>query len=251
MKDMQAGHRRAMTRRGALQVSVAAAVAAGVGRWQAAPAGAQSAFPTRVRVFHGAPDLGKVEVRFNGQKTLDEFTYGSTSDWIDLQPGVVRVSVNQDRAGLNWLVFDTIYPVAVDNDYTLVLSSPLVIPAVVDTDPLPANTSRVRFIHASVDTPAVDVAVAGKAAAVANVSYGQLSAPLEVPAGTVDMEVRRHGTNEVLLPLPGGVFKPGMTYEAILYGKPGSTDTPLTVTWLTDDVRPGAPMATPMATPTT
>jgi hypothetical protein len=42
-----------------------------------------------------------------------------------------------------------------------------------------------------------------------------------------------------------------MTYEAILYGKPDSTDTPLTVTWLTDAVRAGAPMATPMATPTT
>jgi hypothetical protein len=237
----------AMTRRQALQLSVAGMVAAGVGRWQAVPTAAQSPFPTRGRVFHGAPELGKVEIRFNGKKTLDNFEYGSTSDWIDLQPGVVRVSINQDRAGLNWLVSDAIYPVAVDNDYTLILSTPLIIPTVVDTDPLPANTSRVRFIHASVDTPAVDVAVAGGASVIKNVSYGELSAPLEVPAGTVDMEVRRHGTSEVLLPLPGGVFQPGMTYEAILYGKPGSTDTPLTVTWLTDDARAGTPMATPSA----
>ena len=235
------------SRRGMLRVAGAGIVASVVSHRFGMPALAQDPFTTRVMVLHAAPGLGQVEVLFNGDELLDEFDYGQTSDWLDIDPGSVRVTVRRDRFGINYPVFDAVYPVAVGNDYTLIISNPIVIPTAVDREPLPADTSRVRVVHASVDTPAIDVAVAGGDVAVEDLSYGQLSDPIEVPAGTVDMEVRVNETGEVLLDLPGGIFEPGTTYEAILYGTPGSSDAPLTVTWLTDTVREGEPTGTPTA----
>ena len=70
------------------------------------PAYAQSRFPGRFRVLHASPDLGKIEVLFNGEKKLDEFEYGQASDWIDVDPGLVRITVQRDRLFINDVVFD-------------------------------------------------------------------------------------------------------------------------------------------------
>jgi hypothetical protein len=189
-----------------------------------------------VRALHAAPELGKVEVLFNGAKQLDEFEYGTTSDWIEIDPGVVRITISRDRAGINYFVFDAIAPVVANEDYNLIISDPLVIPAPVDRSPLPPDTSRVRVVHASVDIPAVDIAL----------EYAQLSDPVEVPAGSYDLEVRLHSTGEVALDLPGVVAEPSMIYDLVAYGKPGNDTTPLTVATLTDEARAGT-AATPTA----
>jgi hypothetical protein len=79
-----------------------------------------------------------------------------------------------------------------------------------------------------------------------NLTYGQLSDPLEVAAGSYDLEARLHGTGEVVLDLAGIAVEPEMVSHLILYGKPGDTDAPLTVATLSDEAR--APMpATPTA----
>lgn len=208
---------------------------------------AQETFATRVQVLHAAPGLGQIEVLFNGAELLDNFDYGQTSDWLDVEPGVVRVTIRRDRFGFNYAVFDSVYPAPVGNDFNLIISDPLIIPTVVDREPLAADTSRVRFIQASVDTPAVDVAMAGGDVVLEDIRYAELSDRFEVPAGTYDLEIRLNETGEVVLELPGTTVEPGMTYNAVLYGKPGSTETPLTVALLGDEVRAGEPMATPAA----
>jgi hypothetical protein len=199
-----------------------------------------------VRALHAAPELGKVEVLFNGAKQLDEFEYGTTSDWIEIDPGVVRITISRDRAGINYFVFDAIAPVVANEDYNLIISDPLVIPAPVDRSPLPADISHVRVVHASVDIPAVDIAIKGGDVVIDNLEYAQLSDPVEVPAGTHDLEVRLHSTGEVALDLPGVVAEPGMIYDLVAYGKPGNDTTPLTVATLTDEARAGT-AATPTA----
>lgn len=206
---------------------------------------AQSPFPTRIRVLHAAPALGKVEVLFNGEKKLDEFTYGTTSDWIEVGAGVVRVTVRRDRAGINYIVFDTIAPVVANEDYELILSDPLVIPVPVDRSPLAADTARVRVVHASVDVPAIDIAIKGGDVVIENLVYGQLSEPLEVPAGSYDLEARLHGTGEVALELPTFTAEAGMVYQVVAHGIPGDSAAPLTVTTLSDAARAPMPEATP------
>jgi hypothetical protein len=65
---------------------------------------------TRVVVLPAATDLGKVEVHFNGDEALDEFKYGDLSDRIDLDPHTVQVWITRDRAGINYTVFNAVYP---------------------------------------------------------------------------------------------------------------------------------------------
>jgi len=206
---------------------------------------AQSPFPTRIRVLHAAPPLGKVEVLFNGEKKLDEFTYGTTSDWIEVGAGVVRVTIRRDRAGINYIVYDAIAPVVANEDYELILSDPLVIPVPVDRSALAADTARVRVVHASVDVPAIDIALKGGDVVIENLVYGQLSEPLEVPAGSYDLEARLHDTGEVALELPTFTAEAGMVYQVVAYGIPGDSEAPLTVATLSDSARASKPAATP------
>ena len=170
---------------------------------------AQLPFPTRIRVLHAAPPLGKVEVLFNGEKKLDEFTYGT------------------------------------NEDYELILSDPLVIPVPVDRSPLAADTARVRVVHAAVDVPAVDIAQKGGDVIIENVGYGQLSDPLEVPAGSYDLEARLQGTSEAAFALPTLTVEGGTVYQVVAYGIPGDSETPLTVGILSDAARAPIPAATP------
>jgi hypothetical protein len=237
------------SRRGVLRAAGAGALAAMLGGRLGLLASAQASFPTRIRVLHAAPELGKVEVLFNGEEKLDEFDYGTTSDWIEVDPGVVRSTVRRDRAGINYIVFDTIAPVVANEDYYLILSDPLVIPVAVDRSPVAADSARVRVIHATADIPAVDIAVKGGDVIVDDLQYGELSDAVEVPAGTYDLEVRLHGTAEVVFDLPGVVVEPGIVYDVVAHGKPGSEPAPLTAAVLTDEARAGAPAsaATPSA----
>ncbi len=234
------------TRRGLLRGAGAVAVASALGLRFGVAARAQQTFSTRAQVLHAAPGLGKVEVLFNWEEKLDEFDYGQYSDWLDIDPGVVRVTIRRDRFGINYAVFDTIYPVPVGNDYRLIISDPLIIPTVIDRSSLPADTSRVRVIHASVDTPAVNVAAAGGETLLEGLGYGGVSEALEMPAGTVDLAFTTESGEEVLT-TSGIDLKAGSTYDVILYGRPGSADTPLTTVALSDPVSEGEAMATPAA----
>ena len=76
---------------------------AGSADWTAADIGADSSsIQTRVQILHASADLGKVEVAINYDTVLDEFTYGKTSDWINIEPGSNRVTITEDRAGFNY-----------------------------------------------------------------------------------------------------------------------------------------------------
>jgi Domain of unknown function (DUF4397) len=235
------------SRRGVLRLIGAGAVVGMAISRRRGLAAAQTPYPTRIRVLHAAPGLGKVEVLFNGNEELDEFEYGMVSDWIEVSPGTVRTTIRLDRAGLNYVVFDAIAPVVANEDYELILSDPIIIPAPVDRTPLPADTSRVQVVHAAVDVPAIDIARKGGDVVIANLEYGQLSAPMEVPAGTYDLEARLTGTGEIVLDLPGVAVEPGMVYHLVIHGIPEDTDTPLTATTLADEAHEPEPAATPVA----
>lgn len=212
---------------------------------------AQTPFPTRLRVLHASPALGKVEVHLNGQEELDEFTYGMVSDWIEVSPGTARITIHRDRAGINYVVYDAYVPAVPDQDYDLIIADPLLnqpvlIPAPVDRSPLPAHTGRLAAIHASVALPAVDLAQKGGEVLAANLLFGQRSAPKEVAAGTYDLEVRAHDSGQVVLDLPGTTLEADQVSHLVIYGDPSSADTPVTSVNLTDAAHTAA-TATPSA----
>lgn len=213
-------------------------------------AGAQAMFPGKLRVLHGAPDLGKIEVLFNGDKKLDEYQYGQVSDWIDVDPGLVRIDVRRDRLLINDTVYDVVLPVIADEHYEFIISDPVVIPAPVDRNPLPANTARARAIHASIDTPMVDIAIKGGNVVIPALQFGQISEPLEVPPGMYDLEIRVHETGDVLTDVSQVPLQAGAVSDLVLYGRPSDANAPLSMAVLSDLVRVLPAGATPAATPT-
>ena len=66
------------------------------------------------------------------------------------------------------------------------------------------DDARIRFVHASPDAPAVDIALAnGGPVLFANVSFGESGGYIEVPGGVYDLEARVAGTDTVALSVPG------------------------------------------------
>lgn len=195
---------------------------------------------TRMQVLHGATDLDDIEVHFNNEEELDGFGYGEISDWIDLDPGTVRVTITRDWVGFNYRVYDVVYPVLAGNDYYLVITDALVMASTADRDPVADGMARVRLTHASVGSPQVDVTAAGTDTQLASqLRYSATSEYVEIPAGTYDAEIRITDSGEVLATIPAGTVEAGKVYDFTLIGTPGSDDHPLTIVPLVDDVRTG------------
>jgi hypothetical protein len=215
-----------------------------------ATAAQDTGLETRVQFLHAAPDLGKIEVAINDDERLDEYEYGQTSEWLDIEPEMVRVTISEDRAGFNWWVFDGVYPVAAGNDYYVVITDPTVIATQVDRAPLPADTARVQVLHGSGDTTAVDVAVADGEVLLEDLRYAGRSNAVEVPVGTYDLEFRASDTGDPLLSAPGITLEAGKVYQLVMMGIPGSQDHPLTLTTLVDDASTGEVAPAAEGTPT-
>ena len=225
---------------GMVVLLVATMVAMLLGPVGVAPAVAQDdlSIQTRVQVLHADPALGQVEVHINNDEVLDEFTYGQLSDWIDFQPGGARVTITADRAGFNYAVFDAVYPAPADNDYYLIITDPLVIGGVFDTNPIPDRGARVRIVQASVALPAVTVTANEESQVLARqLPYAATSVYTVVPAGTYDFDVTLADSGEVALTVPGMVLESNMTYDLVLMGQPGNEDHPLELRPLSDTTR--------------
>jgi hypothetical protein len=205
-----------------------------------------SAFDTRVMWLHAGVSTGKVEVHINGDEKLDEFEYGDVSDWLDIDPGASRVTITADRAGINYAFFDAVYPIPAGNDYHAIITDVLVIANVVDRTPIADGGARVRIVHASVDTPEINVvATSDNTALASQLSYSQPSDYVPVPAGSFEVAVNTASSGENAL-TQTVELEGNMVYDLMLQGDPGDDDKPLTLTVLADDtLERGTPEATP------
>lgn len=190
----------------------------------------QPTFVTRARFVHADTSGGQYEVHLNGQEVVDEFTYGDMSDWIDVDPGSVRLTLTLDRAGFNYAAFDAYYPVAAGGSFNVIITDAFVIANAIDTTELRRDMARVRIIHASADTPPVDVAVAGSDVVLArDLSFGRTSEFVEVEAGSYDIDLQVAESQEPVLSVPGVQFAAGLVYDLVAMGTPGDGEKPLEV----------------------
>ena len=193
---------------------------------------------TRVQFLHAGTDLGEVEVHINGEGELEEFGYGDQSDWIDLDPGSVQLTLTAERIGFNYVVFDGVYPVPAGNDYYVVITDEILISGAFDTASAVADqASRVQIVHASIDTPAVTVNASGETVALATeLAFARTSESSPLPASTYDIEVALADTGDVVLTQPGVVVDASKSYVFVLIGDPSNEDKPLAVAVLETDL---------------
>jgi hypothetical protein len=228
-----------------MAIAMVVALVAPIGMSQAS-AQSDVVIQTRVQVLHASPSLGKVEVFFNDKESLDEFSYGDQSDWIDIDPGSVRVTITADRAGFNYAVFDAVYPVPAGNDYTLIISDALILASAIDTSPTLDGLARVQVVQASVDLPAVNVVATGSDVDFATqLTYPRSSEYQAVPAGTYDFEVTLADTGDVVVTQPGVVLEGNMVYQLVIMGSVGNEDHPLEVRTISDATKSESATPTP------
>ena len=179
----------------------------------------------RVRVVHASPDAPAVDVWVNGAVAFSNAPFMGITDYAALEPGSYQVQVSPTGA-TEPIVIDATLDLATQTDYTVVAVGqlaniePLVL---VDNNGAPAaGKAHVRFVHASPDAPAVDIAVAnGGPVLFSNVPFKGVGDYLPVDAGTYDLEARLAGTDTVALSVPGVALAEGTVYTIFAMGLAG------------------------------
>lgn len=185
-------------------------------------AGAMQQMQTRLRAVHAAPDTPAVDVSVDGAVAFPGLSFPSVSSYIDSTPGAHRVRVAPAGEPQAAPLLETTADLAANTDHTLVVVGradslePLLLQD--DNSAPPPGQARLRLVHASPDAPPVDVAVAGGPVLFSNVAFKEVGNYVTRAAGTVDLEVREAGTNNVLLPLPGLPLNNCSVYTLFLMG---------------------------------
>ncbi|MBN1259185.1 MAG: DUF4397 domain-containing protein [Anaerolineae bacterium] len=180
----------------------------------------------RVRVVHASPDAPAVDVWVNDSIiAFNNAPFKGITGYAELDPATYNVKVVPTGA-TEPVVIEADLGLAANTDYTVVALNtlaniePLVL---VDNNSQPAaGKAHVRFVHASPDAPAVDIAVAGGGPVLfSNVAFKEIGDYLPVDAGTYDLEVRVAGSDTVALSVPGLALADGTVYTVFAMGLAG------------------------------
>lgn len=206
------------------RLSLAAALAL-TGGWALAQPAAADTHQARVRVVHASPDAPAVDVWVADKPAFTNAPFKGITDYAALAAGSYGVKV-VPAGKTEPAVIDAKLDLAAGKDYTVVALGKLaeIGPLVLtDNNAAPAaGKAHVRFVHASPDAPAVDIAVAGGGPVLfKNVAFKQTGDYLPVDAATYDLEVRLAGTETVALKVPGLKLDSGTVYTVFAMGLAG------------------------------
>jgi hypothetical protein len=178
---------------------------------------------SRVRVVHASPDAPAVDVLVNDGAAFTNAPFKGITDYASLDTGTYNIKVVPTGATEPVVIEADLALEA--KDYTVVAVGlleniePLVL---IDNNSAPAaGKAHVRFVHASPDAPAVDIAVKGGPVLFSNVAFKGTGDYLPVDAGTYDLEVRLAGTDTVALDVPGLALQAGTVYTVFAMGLAG------------------------------
>ncbi len=207
----------------------------------------------RVRVVHASPDAPAVDVWVAGNIAFSNAPYKGITDYAALDAGTYNVQVTPTGA-TEPVVINADLPLAAGTDYTVVAVGQLadIEPLVLtDNNSAPAaGMAHVRFVHASPDAPAVDIAVAGGPILFSNIPFKGVGDYLPVDAGTYDLEVRLAGTETVALSVPGFILNADTVYTIFAMGLAGG-EPALEAVASADNVAPMLLAEEPATLPTT
>lgn len=178
----------------------------------------------QVRVVHMSPDAPAVDVLVDNQRAIADLAFKSATDYASLPAGQRNVKVTA-AGDSQTAVIEANLPLQAGQSLTAVATGRLadIAPLLLQDDntaPAAAN-AKVRFVHASPDAPAVDIAVAGGQVLFPNVSFRNASAYVQVPAGTYNLEVRPAGTQDVALSVPNVALQAGQNLTVFAAGLVG------------------------------
>ena len=180
---------------------------------------APSTGTANVRVAHLSPDAPPVDVYVNGTRALSGVVFKDVSSYLPAWTGSTNFRVTPANAATP-VVIDATVTLNVGGNYTVAATGLLasIQPVVLEDDRGTTGQSKVRFVHASPDAPAVDIAVQGGPVVFSNVSFRQASAYPQVAPSTYTLEARPAGTTTAALTVPDVVLRPGTNYTIFAVG---------------------------------
>lgn len=151
-----------------------------------------------LRVVHASPDAPAVDVHVENETVLSNVSFGTVSDYLALPSGTYNVSIVAN--GTDTAVFDgevaveprSVTTVAATGEVTQDGEEPFEPVFFADDAFTPgANESALSVVHLSPDAPAVDITAGNGSVVLAdNVSFGNASDYVTVPAGNYTVEIR-------------------------------------------------------------
>ncbi|MCC7025064.1 MAG: DUF4397 domain-containing protein [Thermomicrobiales bacterium] len=192
-----------------------------------------------VLFLNGSADAGPVDLYVDGTLATFGAGFGILNEFVPVSAGERRLQIVPSGGALDTAIVDDRVNLQEGVAYTISALGPVqqvrasVLP--LDTSPLPQGDARIRVVNGSADAPALDLAITGGAPLVNNLAPGAVSNTRDLPAGTYQLEVRRAGATDVLLPLPGTVLSPDYSYTIFMIGSIaggtfGATIVPVYVT---------------------
>jgi hypothetical protein len=173
-------------------------------------------------VVHAAPDVGPVDVYLDGTLALPAVDYGILGDFVEVPAGEHQIQITAaggdpaDAVLDETVTFETgvayeVAAVGLADDLQLLTLA-------INTVPVPADSARIRAIHAAPDAPAIDVVVSGGEVLIADVDYLGVTSELAVPAGVYALEVRPAGADEVVVSIGDTVLDGSVSYSLYILG---------------------------------
>lgn len=180
---------------------------------------APSAGTAQVRVAHLSPDAPAVDVFVNGTRAVAGAAFQDVTGYLPVPAGSVNIRVTP-AGTTSPVVIDATVSLNNGGNYTVAATGYLasIQPIVLEDDRGTTGQAKVRFVHASPDAPAVDIAVTGGPVIFANVPFRQATAYPQVAPSTYDLEARPAGSTAVALEVPGVTLRPGTNYTIFAVG---------------------------------
>ena len=182
-----------------------------------------------VRAAHLIPDAPAVDVLVNGDVVLEDVPFKAISDYLMVDAGTYTISINQAGTATELLTIDAAvesgqaYTVAAIGTLDAADTEAPRLTAYVDDPVAASDTAKLRVVHASPTTPAVDVNLKGAAAAdapVKNLAFPDATDYLSLPGGTYDFVVYPTGGDPAspALDLSGTALENGKNYTVWAVG---------------------------------
>lgn len=174
----------------------------------------------QIRILHVAPNTKNVDVYVNSVRVLKDFPYKAVSDYFELPQGKYQIDFYPAGTMVETIISKKI-TVQPGQHYTLAAilqSKKHRLLAFPDQPSIPANETKIRFLHLSPDAPALDIAVKKGDVVFPEVSFKEATNYLGLSPMSVNLEARIAGSSNIALSLSSIELKPDVAYTIVVVG---------------------------------
>ncbi|MGO4886707.1 DUF4397 domain-containing protein [Anaerobacillus sp. MEB173] len=176
--------------------------------------------PAKVRVFHTSPDAPAVDVYINDKETpIHNMPYYQISGYLELPAGSHEITI-YPAGQKNQPVLTESVTVESGVSYTISAAgrlSDIQLVIAIDQEDVPANQALLRFWHLSPNAPDVDI-VQNDEVLFEGVSFQEATNYLELSPMTTTIEIRRAGTDDVVMTLRNLTLTRNEAYTIVAMG---------------------------------